>query len=269
MNWLIRFSLGLPARPIDAKEVRELLPELQDCNWRPSKRYLMVGFNYDFYSPDHFIKTLRLWIEDIEEAQETFINPMHCPEQNCPLNLYREGDLSASSNEELNFYLRYQVAAGGPNSKPPRDAFFDLVKKVHAKADQPSEVILTDPYIYSDVSEDGLDGGFNNLVGYLKTLKIEQSDAFTLTTTPSPKRSGEISKLNLQRMLKKEFSNVTFKDFSPKLAFHDRLYIVRDNSGKLRGLFGPSLNGLSSSAIVLMGEITDPKPMQRIKSWLG
>jgi len=269
MNWLIRFSLGLPARPADAKEVRELLPELQNRSWRPARRHLLIWLTDEIYSSDEFVEALRRWIDAIEDSQERPSNPERCPVQDCPLRLHRPRTTSATGDEDNELFLRYQVAAGGPNSKPPRDSFFDLVRKVHPEADRPREVILTDPYIYTDVSEDGLEGGFNNLVGYLNTLGIEKSDDFTLTTTPSPKRGGKTSKHNLQRLLKKRFSNLKFKDFSPKLAFHDRLYIVRHKSGTLRGLFGPSLNGLSSQAIVLMGELTDPQPMQRIKSWLG
>jgi len=269
MNWLIRFSLGLPARPADAKEVRELLPELQNHDWHPAKRHLLVWLTDDIYSSDMLVHALRRWVAAVEEAQESSSSTARCPAQACPLHLNRPQATSPAGDEDSEFFIRYQVAAGGPHSKPPRDSFFDLVRKVHPEADRPREVILTDPYIYTDVSEDGLEGGFNNLVGYLNTLGIEQSDDITLTTTPSPKRGGKTSKHNLQRLLRERFSNLKFKDFSPKLAFHDRLYIVRHKSGTLRGLFGPSLNGLSSQAIVLMGELTDPQPMQRIKSWLG
>lgn len=266
MNWLVRFSLGLPARPIDAEVVRKLLPELQNQNWRPARRHLLVWLSDDIYSSDQFVDALRRWISEVQESAPLPSSRGNCPAQDCPLRQHVAG---AAGDETDEFLLRYQVAAGGPNAKAPRESFFDLVRKVHPAADQPREVILTDPYIYTDVSEDGLEGGFSNLVDYLTTLGIEQPDGFTLTTTPSPKRGGKTAKHNLHRLLKKRFLNITFKDFSPTLAFHDRLYIVRHKTGVMRGLFGPSLNGLSSQSIVLMGELTDPQPMKRIKSWLG
>jgi hypothetical protein len=269
MNWLIRFALGFPASPADAKDVRELLPELQNHNWRPAKRRLLVWLTDDIYSSDEYVHALRRWIADVDEAQDSSSRTERCSGQECPLHLNRPRAAGGAVDDDPEFFLRNQVAAGGPNSKPPRDSFFDLVRKVHPESDRPREVILTDPYIYTDVSEDGLEGGFNNLVGYLNTLGIEKSDDFILTTSPSPKRGGKTSKQNLQRLLKKKFSNINFKDFSPTLAFHDRFYIVRHESGALRGLFGPSLNGLSSQAIVLMGELTVPQPMHKIKSWLG
>lgn len=269
MDWLIRFSLGLPARQVDAKAVRRLLPELQNQNWQPARRHLIFWLTDDIYSSDQFVEALRRWILQVEDVPTSLLEHGKCPAQNCPLrqNGACASDMAGDCADEL--FLRYQVAAGGPNARAPRESFFDLVRKVHPAADRPREVILTDPYIYTDVSEDGLEGGFNNLVGYLTNLGIEQSDDFTLTTTPSPKRGGKTAKHNLQRLLKKRFSSISFKDFSPRLAFHDRLYIVRHKSGAMRGVFGPSLNGLSSQAIVLMGELTDPQPMKRIKSWLG
>lgn len=269
MNWLLRFSLGLPARLADAKDVRELLPELQDHNWHPAKRRLIFWLTDEIYSSDEFIGALRRWIAAVEDSQNTQSSPVQCPAQDCPLRLNKPRAENAISDEDVELFIRYQVVAGGPNSKPSRDSFFDLVRKIHSKAGQPSEVILTDPYIYTDVSEDGLEGGFNNLVDYLSALGIQRLDDFTLTTTPSPKLGGKTSKLNLKRKLKGRFPNLKFKDFSPKLSFHDRLYIVKHKSGALRGLFGPSLNGLSSQAIVIMGELTDPQPMKKIKSWLG
>jgi hypothetical protein len=269
MNWLLRFTLGLPARPVDANEVRELLPELQNKNWRPTRRYLAVWLTGDIYSSDQFVDALHRWIAAIEDSPPQPSSHERCPSQNCPLKLDEQRASGVDGEEDVQLYLRYQVVAGGPNARAPRESFFDLVRKVHPKADSPREVILTDPYIYTDVSEDGRPGGLNNLVDYLTNLGIDQLDNFTLTITPSPKRGGKTAKHNLQRLLKRRFLGIKFKDFSPTLAFHDRLYIVRHKSGAMRGLFGPSLNGLSSQSIVLMGELTDPQPMQRIKSWLG
>jgi hypothetical protein len=41
------------------------------------------------------------------------------------------------------------------------------------------------------------------------------------------------------------------------MTFHDRLYIVKNMKNKYKGVFGPSMNGLGSHDIVLMGELED------------
>lgn len=159
------------------------------------------------------------------------------------------------------------MAAGGPNAKPPRDSFLNLVKRTHPENDPPQEVILTDPYIYSDISEDGQEGGFSNLVAYLEVLGISDDDTFTLLMTPSPKRGTVTARKNLHRYLKKKFKNIKLKNYSPQLKFHDRFYVVRHRSGKIKGVFGPSINGLTSDAIVLMGDINELQPLKKLESW--
>ncbi len=161
------------------------------------------------------------------------------------------------------------VAAGGPKAKPPRDTFLDLVRRTHPENDPPREVILTDPYIYSDVSEDGHEGGFSNLVAYLEALGISADDTFILRTTPSPKRGTVTAKRNLHRHLKAQFKNIQLKDYAPQLKFHDRFYVVRHRSGKIKGVFGPSINGLTSDAIVLMGDIDELQPLKKLEAWFG
>ncbi|WP_332706215.1 hypothetical protein [Plesiomonas shigelloides] len=161
------------------------------------------------------------------------------------------------------------VAAGGPDAKPPKQSFFDLVRRTHPQSDPPKEVILTDPYIYSDVSEDGKEGGFSNLIAYLETLGLSSDDSFILRMTPSPKRGTLTARKNLHRYLKTKFNNIQFKDYSPQLKFHDRFYVVRHHSGVIKGVFGPSINGLTSDAIVLMGDIDELQPQKKLESWFG
>ncbi len=128
---------------------------------------------------------------------------------------------------------------------------------------------MTDPYIYSDVSEDGHEGGFSTLVAYLDALGISADDSFILRMTPSPKRGTVTAKKNLHRYLKTKFKNIQFKDYSPQLKFHDRFYVVRHRSGKIKGVFGPSINGLTSDAIVLMGDIDELQPLKKLEGWFG
>jgi hypothetical protein len=53
----------------------------------------------------------------------------------------------------------------------------------------------------------------------------------------------------------------------PQLEFHDRLYLVKDNNGNMSGVFGPSLNGMKSPDIVVIGRLDpekDIKPLKRL-----
>jgi hypothetical protein len=224
MEWLIRFWLGLPARPQDAHAVHSALPEITRDDWSPRGSYLLVALSNEILSSREFANHLKNWIRRVDEQPRIEMHSESCPSPNCPLRAGAEatsGDFDGSNEP---FIARLMVAAGGPNAKPPKDAFLDLVRKVHPHADAPQEVILTDPYIYTDVSEDGLQGGFSALVSYLDALGLGKFDTFTLTTTPSPKRGTITARRNLQRLLRGKYKAIRFNDFSPQLAFHDRFY---------------------------------------------
>lgn len=267
MDWLVRFSLGLPARSEDVKAVSELLPELARGEVDINHRLIFWPSYRPFISTEEFIALLKEWIHEVEEYERVAYGHESRWIDECPLRTRGMDGAAVGAPSEPQVF-RLLVAAGGPNAKASRESFFDLVRRTHPEADPPREVILTDPYVYTDVSEDGLVGGFKNLLLYLQTLGLTAEDKFTLTTTPSPKRGGVTAKRNLQRLLRKEFPQIDFKDFSPRLNFHDRFYVVRHRSGGLRGVFGPSLNGLSSDAIVIMGDIDGSQPLKKIYQWL-
>lgn len=265
MDWFIRFCLGLPAREEDASAVRQAIPELQREGLNIQRRHYLWLFE-DFPTNEAIIDALRGWVSNVDEGNVPIHGPRHrCPLSNCPWKDQHSGE---GERDDL-VIAEYLVAAGGPDAKPPRDSFFELVRRTHPIADPPRDVILTDPYIYSDMSEDGFTGGFDNLTMYLKTLGLSTDDSFSLSLTPSPKRGTVTAKRNLHRHLKKIFQHVQLKDFSPRLKFHDRFYIVRHRSGELKGVFGPSLNGLSSDSIVMMGDIGDIQPLKKLQTWFG
>lgn len=266
MDWFIRFTLGLPARIEDATALRKALPELESQELRLEPRRYFWLFHPDFDTNKELLEALRRWISEVETSDDFWSsNYRSCPSNNCPL---RSSEARANRDEGVSI-ARLMVAAGGPNAKPPRDTFLDLVRRTHHGSDTPREVILTDPYIYSDVSEDGHEGGFSNLVAYLEALGISGDDTFILRTTPSPKRGAVKAKKILHRHLKAHFKNIQFLDYPPKLKFHDRFYVVRHRSGKIKGVFGPSINGLTSDAIVLMGNIDELQPQKKLEDWFG
>ncbi|MUJ39727.1 hypothetical protein [Aliivibrio fischeri] len=267
MSWFIRFSLGLKARKSDVEELKKELPELFKSPFDIIK-YDRVLHEYPFiwhrfYDPESIIEALHEWVRN-ELDNEVYIpqQGQECRAPNCPMKTSSQSIQSDGSG-----LLNLQVAAGGPKAKPPKDSFLNLVKQTHPNSDMPREIILTDPYIYSDVSEDGKDGGYNNLLDYLSALGLSKDDSFILRMTPSPKRGTKKSRMLLHRFLKKNYKNITLKDYSPKLKFHDRFYVVLHRSGAIRGLFGPSLNGLNSDAIVLMGDIEGIQPNQKLQQW--
>ena len=266
MDWFIRFTLGLKARPEDAKALLETLPELRNREFCFEHRHYFLVFDPSFRTTAELIEALRKWASEVDpEEDESSTDYRNCPSNNCPLRSNKERRKPA----EEPFIARLMVAAGGPKAKPPKQSFLDLVRRTHSQNDIPREVILTDPYIYSDVSEDGNGGGFSNLVAYLEALGLSSSDSFTLRLTPSPKRGAKTAKMNLHRHLKAKFKHIQFNDYSPQLKFHDRFYVVRHRSGAIKGVFGPSLNGLTSDSIVLMGDIDELQPLKKLDTWFG
>jgi hypothetical protein len=266
MDWFIRFTLGLKARPEDTKALWEVLPELRNRELRLERRSYFWLLDPDFHTNEELLEALRLWASEVEPPDDDRSQDhRNCPSINCPLR----NNQAREANDGEPFTARLMVAAGGADAKPPKQSFLDLVQRTHPQSDPPREVILTDPYIYSDVSEDGKEGGFSNLVAYLESLGLSADDSFTLRMTPSPKRGTVTAKKNLHRYLKARFKKIQFKDYSPQLKFHDRFYVVRHRSGAIKGVFGPSINGLTSDAIVLMGDIDELQPLKKLEKWFG
>lgn len=267
MDWFIRFTLGLPARPEDAAALMKVLPELKRPDFRLQHRHYFWPIMPEFDTNESLVKALRRWIADVEVVDDLKSFDDHkCPSNNCPL---RNEQINTNKDDEL-FLTAFMVAAGGPEAKTPINAFLDLVRKTHSEKDPPKDIILTDPYIYTNVGEDGHEGGFSNLVAYLKALGISTHDSFSLLMTPEPKKGGSKTVMDaLHAKLKEQFNNMVIKCHSKKLKFHDRFYVVRHQSGTIKGVFGPSINGLTSNSIVLMGNIEGPQAEKKLKEWFG
>jgi hypothetical protein len=182
-----------------------------------------------------------------------------CPAPDCPL---RSSPFAAPGGG-LPVLLHLMFVGGG--RKPPRDQFLDLVRRVH-KGTSAREEILTDPYIYSDAGEGGTRGGYENLIEYLHALNLAKTSEFTLSVNPSPRNASEAAKLGFKRTVTDAFPNAKIATFSSASRFHDRFYLVRDAGGSLSGIFGPSLNGLDSDSVVLMGELEPMGAMDRLRA---
>ena len=267
MDWFIRFTLGLHARIEDAAALRKALPELERGEFQLVHPRYIWPFHPDFETNKNLLAALRNWVAKVEQRDD-FLPADHrsCPSNNCPLR----SNHARVNEDEDSFITQLMVVAGGRKANKPKENFLNLVRQSRSKiTSPPKNVILTDPYIYSDISEDGHEGGYSNLVAYLEALEIPAEDSFTLRMTPSPKKANATQKKNLQGHIQSKYKNIQFNDFSPNLKFHDRFYVVHHKLGEISGVFGPSINGLTSDAIVLMGDITGMQPLKKFKDWFA
>jgi hypothetical protein len=254
MIWLYRFIWGLPAREADKQEILENFPELLE---NPEIINDAIFFGHlVLFRHDKMHDEFKKWISEYKHENIQG----NCPLLDCPA----KGTVMSQFFEEEQTIL--QLMRVGGYTKPPKSSFFDLVRKVHG---QPNikKVILTDPYILIDISEDVTYGGLENLKEYLETLGLNSNSSFELKISPSPKMYTESRYNNFKKYLLSKFPNVTIGRYQPKYEFHDRFYLVEDSSGNLNGVFGPSLNGLSSKAIVLYGELEIKGAIDKMGKW--
>lgn len=260
MIWFYRFLFGLPCRPQDRLEIQNNFPELINSPSTLKKliypTYLRLP--YDAYKnlDEEFIK----WFsEQLDVEGNSTIN--NCPIDNCPLKA------SYQITEEGEVIL-HMMRIGGFN-KPPKSSFLDLVRTVHKNTNKIKRVILTDPYILMECFEDGTGDGLQNLIEYLRNLGLDSDSSFDLHINPSPKRQTEELTKKFKENLKQEFPSIRIGRYKPKYVFHDRFYLVEDISGNIKGVFGPSVNGLLSKSIVLFGELETNHTMTKMKDWFN
>jgi len=160
--------------------------------------------------------------------------------------------------------LQVMVVGGGPGQKPLLGRFLDLISRVHADAGEARKVVVTDPYLFTDANESGKPGGFENFCKYLGALRLA-SDA-KLFIPPSPKKPSANRRRWIESVEKKFPIQVT--SFAPKFTFHDRFYIVEHDPCDVRGVFGPSMNGLSGTDIALFGVLEAQSALRTLSAWL-
>lgn len=129
------------------------------------------------------------------------------------------------------------------------------------------EVILTDPYLLLDTGEAGKPGGYEGAIAYLRALGLNPESEFRLKIPPSPKNASVQAAELFQRCISNAFPRATIDRFKNRCQFHDRFYLTRDAEGELKGVFGPSLNGLLASPVVIMGGITTDD-LKCLAQWL-
>lgn len=274
--WFLRFSLGLPARKSDIQELRKELPELfSSNNLEPTTKYFSFQAScFGNLSKVEFWNALQRWITDYnnEERDEINLTDLYqsvqkCPAETCPLRENQSDDDALSTNKDKfekqystknsqNAILEVMHIGGGKYRNPPLKQFLDLVQNCHKNCcgSNIKEVIVTDRYINDPVNNTGVGGGYSNFVEYLNILKLNSNSEFILKFA----RGDNSEKYEiLERTLKDSFPRISFGSLSSESRFHDRFYLARYKNGKLKGVFGPSMNGLNAKSVVLIGELEE------------
>lgn len=277
MQTWIRFLLGLPARPKDRRFLQRHFPEIFEEHFLELEQYnwdrVLWPIPDQFDSPGDFVRALIRWLDpdfQFRELPTGTAHPAGCPVEYCPLRdepLEPEpGDDEKPQSEPTAWPLNLTMTGG--QHRDSRRAFFSLVEN-HHKRKPVRTVTLTDPYIFSPTGEHGESGGYDNLLAYLKALGLDKESAFRLRLNPSPKRSSEKSVEILERTVTTAYPKSNVERFRGGLDFHDRLFLVHHTDNELRGIFGPSLNGLGGESIFVMGPIDDTNILNRLNDWIG
>lgn len=251
MVWLHRFLLGLKPRAEDILEIRNNFPELLAepetiKNLTPN----IIGlFLIDFHKND-LVNKFKEWLNNQEKIpSDKQIAPEFCPVINCPM---KNGEVLPEDKDEVQILSLMSVA--GEKGHEPKKAFLDLVKKVHknSKGSDIKQVIITDPYIFNDISQDGKTGGLSNLVEYLNTLEIYENHEFELKVN----NMGKIP-TTFTKQMKAHFKKIKILNHKANESFHDRFYLVKDTKGNFKGIFGPSINAINSYSVVIFCELEE------------
>lgn len=298
--------LGLPLDERDIDDLIDVAPEVLDSDIPPPlllgvllwdgtvgnvdapERYrllcqhlLKCGFSQDTFA-ERWLSTLRTARERAgREWEQAPLLPVavkadrECPTPECPLRERRphadlpsederEGNAPTGVLEDVTAHV-VQVQAQGLS---PEKGFLNMAMHVRGRLKHPvKRVIVTDPYVHCDNSEDGAAGGHDALLNFLEALGLGADMSFLLELTPTPKRGTDgraLEDTTLGRKLLAKFPRMVLRQHRPcRGGFHDRFYLVIDRAGRWDGLYGPSINGLSSCAIVLVGDLAEDSPAKR------
>lgn len=287
---LYRFELGLPARDVDVIAMREALPELLDRGWAPESAHspwpafhVLLASRALRMGLDEWVEALRHWTSAREPklperlGQSVAACPLRHPD--CPLQKdvgtaaeppesprepqEEDPDATCDDAEPLEQIFRFLTVGGGP-AGAAGNRFLDLLRKSTkgCKGEDVRQLIVTDPYLHTSFDETGADGdGFAWFQRLLEDgLAIDREHAFELFLNPALGNSLDL----LRRRIAADYPKATIKSFSVHGGrVHDRFYLVRGASEELKGVFGPSLNGLSGAGVFLMGDL-DSEVLERL-----
>ncbi|RWB93273.1 MULTISPECIES: hypothetical protein [unclassified Mesorhizobium] len=262
-EWYWRMRMGLPPRSKDREALKRMAPELFGLNSSNE-----LEFDYDFkgrfWDASAFRQEVTNWLQTEEDRPLVTVRDGTCPQQDCPLRLAgRPGQIISgrSDADDGSIVIQLMTVAGGWKAKA--DAFFDMARKVHRGKGPIKDILVTDPFIFLDKSEESTTGGLDNFRKYLDCLDIPRSE-ITIHQPPYAKGkkvgSGPIWRRTVADHGNRNGYRVRFSYFRTvtEARFHDRFYLARHTDGSVSGLFGPSMNGLNDKSFVLVGELEAP-----------
>lgn len=262
MDWFWRMQMGFPPRSEDHEALRRIAPELfaRDRDLTSER------------TSDHptwqktFRGEVKLWLGSLDDRIKVTVHEGTCPQRDCPLRL---GGKSGQANGRIyrdeaypdgTVVLELMTVAGGWSAKAK--TFFGMARQVHNGKGPVKDLLVTDPFIYLDKSEEDTTGGIDSFRQYLDCLDIPQS-GITIYQPPYAKgkntTSGAVWRRAVEQHGRTKGYSVRFGFFRTitETRFHDRFYLVRHRDGSVSGLFGPSMNGLNDKSFVLVGELEE------------
>jgi hypothetical protein len=262
MDWYWRFWMGLPPRVEDQLELRRIVPELFERD--RDDVHGLYGEAQERSMHSLLRREIQDWLRTDDARRLVAVREGSCPQHDCPLRLGNSPGQVLSGrpeDDEGSVVLELMTVAGGWSSKA--GAFFDMARKVHGGKGTIKDLLLTDPYIYLDKSEDDTTGGIDNFLKYLDSLDTGGVREITIHQPPYAKgnktASAKVWRRSVAEHGKRNGYNVQFTFFRTlsETRFHDRFYVARHSTGLISGLFGPSMNGLNDKSFVLMGELEE------------
>jgi hypothetical protein len=185
-----------------------------------------------------------------------------CPSSSCPMRLTGLGrDVWLPSAEDPP--LAYMILGGRLDSsvdtRPTWNKFLDLVRKSHRGQGEAYKVIVTDRYLLNEFGQDGRRRPtWDYFLRYLAEVKVREDFQLVMWNREFNKHRGTNRGRAWEQHILQAYPAATLAwvDDATGPIFHDRLYLVAGRStASLRGVFGPSLNGLGADSIFLAGEL--------------
>lgn len=257
MEWFTRMLLDLPPRYEDIKELMDSVPELFSNERIEEIEKQHRTFRHPIYWDSYELReAIRDWLRRYGVPELDVNKENTCGHPDC---LRLKG---RSSNSD---YMQMMTVAGGRDNNPPAKSFFDLINATKITNSVVHRVILTDPFIYSDIGQNGEEGGFNNLLKLLETLNVVDSSEFSLQLTP---QNDKEKIARFENSIKRKFPKCSVSNHKNRSTFHDRFILVQYSDGKSKGWYGPSLNGLNSDSIIIFGDLTDTNALAQLSQRL-
>ena len=285
-RWIARIMLGLSLDDRDLDDLIDAAPELVHSDASPS----LFALPYWGMKPnpsdvntlqERWIQTLKAARKRSDQASKQLEPNSHearnlqkCPRPDCPM---RKNDAQHADASESQGASHDQSGVGeaiplralqvSHQKNPPKKMFVNAATQLRKRINGVKRVIITDPYVHCDSAAGGTSGGHQALLEFLGALGVKADDPFMIELTPAPKGGMDgapLEKTPLGKKIKRRFPCVHLTHHkSCQGGFHDRFYLVVDKSARWDGLYGPSVNGLASLAIVLIGDLDKDSPAKK------